>query len=219
MTIRADGTATDPEWVDAFDGGFGWIAHPGEQMRRASHALVDGDDVWVVDPVDAEGLDDRLAEHGDVAGVVVLLGRHERDCAAVANRHDVAVHAPPFVPVDVTAPVERVPGTLGDTDFEVLEAVNWPGWHEAALSDGDTLVVADALGTTDYYRGGDERLGVNPVLRLTPPEAFEDLAPERVLCGHGDGVHEDASAALRRALDGARKNAVDAWLNGLRAFV
>jgi len=58
--------------IDRWDRGVGWIAHPGETMQRASHALV-GDDggLWVIDPVDAPDVDGLLSEFGDVAGVVV----------------------------------------------------------------------------------------------------------------------------------------------------
>lgn len=58
--------------VDRWDGGFGWIAEPEETMQRASHALVDNGDVWIVDPVDTSGLDEQIAEKGEVTGVVVL---------------------------------------------------------------------------------------------------------------------------------------------------
>src|SRR5699024_3715660 len=75
---------TDLVTIDRFDGGVGWLAHPDERMQRASHALSTDDGVWLVDPVDADGLDDLLAEEGDVAGVVILLDRHKRDAARLA---------------------------------------------------------------------------------------------------------------------------------------
>jgi hypothetical protein len=47
-----------------------------------------------------------------------------------------------------------------------------------------------------------EMLGV----RLFPPrDTFEGLEPECILFGHGEGVFEDATAALDDALAGARK--------------
>ena len=66
----------------------GWIAE--ERMARTSHALeVDGR-VWLFDVVDWPELDDRVRELGEPAGVVQLLDRHNRDCAAVARRLGVA---------------------------------------------------------------------------------------------------------------------------------
>jgi hypothetical protein len=228
--LRNDGQPRDPEVVDRFDGGAGWIAHPEEGMRRASHLLVggaaDGDggsdsnSIWLVDPVDASVVDDLCEEYGDVAGVVVLLDRHTRDAEAIARRHDVPVYLPGNVDADVGGvPVERPTGRLGESGFEIRTAVSWPGWSEAALYDGETLVVADALGTADYFTAGSERLGVHPALRITPPLSLGNLSPERVLVGHGEGVMADGEVALRAALSGSRRRLPRAWLSAPRAFL
>ncbi|WP_336037528.1 hypothetical protein [Halobacterium yunchengense] len=224
MPFKASGRATDYRAIDRFDGGAGWIAHPEETMQRASHVLrasggeADGG-AWVVDPVNADGVDDLLAEFGDVRGVVVLMDRHARDAAAVADRHDVPVYVPSFVDPDVDAQTQPLGGTLPDSDYEVVRTVDWPGWDEAALSDGETLVVGDAVGTTEYFRAGGERVGVHPLLRVKPPRALRQFRPERILTGHGEGVLTDATRALQDALDGARRNAPEVWLNGLKALV
>ncbi len=61
MAMKGSGDA-DLTVIDEFTDGVGWIAYPDETMERASHALsVDGD-VWVLDPVDADGVDDLLAD-------------------------------------------------------------------------------------------------------------------------------------------------------------
>ena len=108
--MKGSGEASLRE-IDRYDGGVGWIAYPDEDMQRASHAVVgENGGVWVVDPVDAAGLDELLAEYGEVAGVVVLLDRHKRDAAAIATRHDVSVYVPDFmdaVAQELDAPVER----------------------------------------------------------------------------------------------------------------
>lgn len=213
---------TDPDdvtVVDRWDGGVGWLAHPEETMRRASHALVVEGDVWVVDPVDAPGVDDLLADLGDVVGVVVLLDRHQRDADAVAQRFDVPVFLPEYVDREFDAPVERLGLRLPETDYRLVHSVSIPRWEEAALYDGETLVVADALGTADYFTVGRERVGVHPMLRLFPPMALRDLAPERILTGHGNGVFDDAESALVHALDGARTRLPQAWLKSLRSVV
>ncbi|WP_432419608.1 MBL fold metallo-hydrolase [Halobacterium zhouii] len=232
------GSSSRFEEIDRFDGGVGWIAHADETMERASHALRvpersetadsangeaasagSGDDVWIIDPVDADGIDELVAELGSVRGVVVLLDRHTRDAAAVARRYDVPVYVPSFVDANVPTETKRFSGRLPDSEYDVITVVDWPGWTEAALYDGETLVVADALGTASYFRAGRERVGVHPVLRLTPPSAFEGLRPERILTGHGRGVMEDGTDALRYALDGARSRAPQAWLRGLKSMV
>lgn len=233
VPLKASGPATDFEVIDRFEGGVGWIAHPEETMRRASHALrVPADDagdggdsgtgeadVWVVDPVDADGVDDLLAELGDVRGVVVLVDRHARDADTVAKRHGVPVYVPSFVDLDVDVQTTPVSGRLPGTDYEVVRTVDWPGWDEAALSDGETLVVGDAVGTTEYFRTDAERIGVHPLLRIFPPHKLRQFQPERILTGHGEGVMEDASSALADALDGARRRAARVWLKGLQSLV
>ena len=56
-----------------------------------------------------------------------------------------------------------------------------------------------------YYRAPGERLGVSPLLRLTPPRRLLAVEPDHVLVGHGEGIHEDAAAALREAVTLARR--------------
>lgn len=205
--------------VDRFDGGVGWIAHPEETMERASHAFATDDGVYVVDPVDAAGLDDRLADLGDVAGVLVCSLFHRRDAAAVARRHDVPVLLPDFLTGlsdgDVDAPVERVAGGVGG--YEFVRVADNRAWQEAGLWDGETLYVPDALGTADYFLAPGERLAVIYLLRLTPPrDPLAGLSPERVLCGHGAGVHDSAEAALTAALADARTNLLPCLRHNLR---
>lgn len=212
MPTKRTGPGDEYREIDRFDGGVGWIAHPDERMQRASHALV-GDEggVWVVDPVDAAGLDDLLVEFGEVAGVVVLFGWHARDAGRIARRHDVAVHLPAWVdrvPGRVDAPVRRFSGELAGSGFRALRVADGPGWREAALRcEGDgTLVVPESLGAEPYFAAPGERVGVTLYRRPLPPrDVLGDLSPERLLFGHGPGVHDDAGAALAEALAGARR--------------
>jgi hypothetical protein len=71
------------EAVDEFDGSFGWILRD-EFMQRCSHALVHAGRVWLVDPVDVDGAEERVRAAGEPAGVLQLLDRHNRDCAELA---------------------------------------------------------------------------------------------------------------------------------------
>jgi hypothetical protein len=224
MTLK--GGRADLREIDRWDGGLGWIAYPDERMQRASHALRTDDGVWVVDPVDAPGVDDLLDDLGEVAGVVLCLDRHKRDAAAVATRHDVPVFVPRWmdgVAAKLDAPVERVGGELGDSGYRVrrVRDASLPPWQEAALHGPDgTLLVAEAVGTASFFRAGDERLGVHPMLRPIPPRgALGDLAPDRILVGHGAGVFDDADAALRDALGGARRRLPAAYAKMIREMV
>jgi hypothetical protein len=189
------------EAVDEFHAGFGWIAD--EFMERCSHALVAGDSVWVVDPVDMEGLEERIRGAGTPAGVIQLLDRHNRDCATLANRLGVAHHVVPQQPF---GPFELLPIRMSRRWREV--ALWWPAER--------VLVCADVLGTAHYFRAGGERLGVHPFLRLRPPRV--PVQPGMILCGHGPGVFTDADGALREALSTSRRriprqaaSAVRAW--------
>jgi hypothetical protein len=189
------------EAVDEFHTGFGWIAD--EFMERCSHALVAGDRVWLVDPVDMEGLEERIRGAGTPAGVIQLLDRHNRDCATLANRLGVAHHV---VPQEPFGPFELLPIRMSRRWREV--ALWWPAER--------VLVCADVLGTARYFRAGDERLGVHPLLRLRPPRV--PVQPEVILCGHGPGVFTDADAALREALSTSRRRIPQQAASAVRAW-
>lgn len=186
---------TEPRWVDEQAWGFGWISPQQPRLRLASHALLAGDGVWVVDPSDGTGLEERIRALGEPAGVLQLLDRHGRDCAAFAERLAVPHHIVPYHDVG---------------PFEAIPLVRRRRWQEAAIwwPERRVLVCADALGTVPHYFAlGGERLGVHPLLRLTPPRRLAGLEPEHVLCGHGEGVHERATEAVRDALANARRRA------------
>jgi hypothetical protein len=222
MPMKGSGPATDVQEIDRFDGGVGWIAYPDERMQRASHALAVDGDLWLVDPVDAEGLDDSLAEEGEVRGVVVLLDRHERDAACLARRHDVSVHLPVWMTglaSDLDAPVEPIRTELADTGYRLQRVLDTPFWKEAALVGDETLLVPEALGTAAYYRTETERLGVHPMLRAFPPRRLRGLAPDRVLLGHGKGIATDASNALAEALRGSRRRAPQLYARTVRSLL
>jgi len=209
--MKGSGDPADWEKVDQWDGGAGWIAFPDEQMQRASHALSTDAGVFLVDPVDVDGLDDYLADLGEVAGVVVLLDRHKRDCAALARRHEVPVYVPQqmhSVANELDADTEIVRDGLPDTDYAAVTVVDNPIWTEVALWNDERkeLVVPEAVGTVDYFCAKGESLGVHPMLRAFPPRsALGGLDPETIRVGHGAGVSEDASDLLADALAGSRK--------------
>ena len=219
MPMKGSG-ASELTVVDRFEGGVGWIAYPEETMQRTAHAVDLDGELWLLDPVDAAGLDDLLEEYADPAGVVVLLDRHKRDAEAIANRHDVPVYVPEWmggVAGDLDAPVERFERRLAG--FEVIRLVDNPLWQEAVLFDGETLVVPEALGTATHFRAPGEALGVHPMLRPFPPKRLRQYDPDRLLVGHGEGCFEDVGSAVRRAVEGARRTAFPMYLKNARELL
>lgn len=221
MTVLSTDDPTGLAVVDRWDEGVGWIPHPEETLRRASHAVRAGGGIWLIDPLDAPGVDDLLAEYGEVVGVAVGSSWHARDAGVFARRYDVLVSIPAWmgrVETRVDAPVERFSGRLPGTDFEVRKTSPFPTWQEAILyrdRDG-TLVIPESMGTAETFLVGDERLGVSFYRRLAPPRrSLTDLDPDRILVGHGEGVFESASSALRDGVDGARRRAPRAFATHL----
>ncbi|MFH5840683.1 hypothetical protein [Haladaptatus sp. CMAA 1909] len=198
--------------IDRWDGGVGWLAHPEEEGKRASHAVRGPDaGVWLLDPLDAPGVDALVSDLGEVVGVAVLSNWHARDAGAFARRHDVPVTVPRWldrIEELVDAPVERFGTKLGDSGFRLRRLDPLPGWREAiAYRERDaTLYVPDVLTTLPPWTVGDERMALGLPHRLRPPKsAFADLEPERVLFGHGAGIFEDSTTALTTAFSGARR--------------
>jgi len=172
--------------------GFGWMVE--EAMTRTSHALIAEGRVWLVDPLDWPEAIDRACGLGEPAGVVQLLDRHDRDCAALASRLGVT---------HLVAP-DDVPGS----PFELIPIVRRRWWRESALwwPGRKTLVTADALATNRFYTAGKAPLAVHVLLRLTPPRQLGGLDPERILVGHGEGlIGPGAADAVREALRTSRR--------------
>ena len=178
-------------FLDESPAGFSWIADDPPWMERASHALADGGGVWLVDPVDVPGLDERVAAAGEPRAVLQLLAWHHRDCRAVAERLGVPLHVTP----------DALPGT----PFEVVRV----GRHETALwwPGPRVLVVPEAFGTVRYYCAPGEPLGVHPFRRvLGVPRQLFAHAPAQLLVGHGPSLGEDVPAAMTRAARRARRD-------------
>lgn len=182
-------------FVDELEFGFSWLAPERPKLRLTGHALLAEGGVWLVDPPEADGVEERIRALGEPAGVLQLLDRHDRACAELARRLGVPHHRVRFEPVG---------------PFETIPIVRRRFWREVALwwPERRVLVCGDALGTVPHYFALDgERLGVHPLLRLTPPRQLARLEPEHVLCGHGAGVHEHATQAVRDALEHSRRRA------------
>jgi hypothetical protein len=192
-------------FCDEFDGGFGWVVD--EFMQRCSHALVVEGRVWVTDPVDGEGVEERIHGAGEPAGVIQLLDRHNRDTRALAGRLGVPHHE---------VPVELIAGA----PFEFLVVRKGWKWKEVALwwPERRVLVCADALGTARYFVAPGERLAVHPLLRLMPPRRrLGNVQPEVVLCGHGEGILSSATPLFQEALSTARRRIPRALASAWRA--
>ena len=188
-------------FVDELDGVLGWIEDA--FLSRTSHALAADGRVWVIDPIEGDGVDERIRELGEPAGVIQLLDRHNRASAAFAERLGVPLHVVP----------ERVDGS----PFTFVPVLRRRLWSEVALwwPERKILVAADALGTVPhYFRVGDEPVGIHPLLRLLPPRSLRGLRPEHVLVGHGEAAH-GVGARLDEILASSLSR-TPAWLAGLR---
>jgi hypothetical protein len=191
-------------FCDEQDFGFGWIVDD-ESLRRTSHALVAEGGVWFVDPVEWNVAEERAGSLGEPRGVIQLLDRHNRHCAALASRLGIPHHV--------------VPGRIDGAPFEFLPVARSRWWREVALwwPERRVLACGDAVGTLAYFCAPGEALGLHPALRLRPPRALRLVFPEHVLCGHGWGVHEDAAKALHTTLRTARRRLPAALWHGVRA--
>lgn len=182
--------------------GLTWVMD--ETNARACHALCDDGRVWIVDPVEDEAALERVEELGKTVAVLQLLDRHNRDCEKVADRFGIP---------HVVLPLE-----LRNTPFEAIDVVNNRFWKERALwwQATQTLVVAEAIGTTPLFRPGKAGAGVHVGLRLKPPrKALGSYLPRHLLVGHGDPIHgTGATRALNEALDSSRRG-IPAALFGL----
>ena len=149
-------------------------------MQRAYHALVDDGRVWLVDPLD-QGLD-AIEGLGEPAGVLQLLDRHNRDCAAVAKRLGV--------------PHLKVPDAVPGSPFEAISVLRVPGWKETALwwPEREALVVAETLAGNPMHTGGEQAVGVHFVLRALPPGSLRKYQPQHLLLGHGHPLHGATAA-------------------------
>ena len=159
--------------------------------------------MWLVDPVDWPPALERMLALGAPAGVVQLLDRHTRNCAAVAKQLDV--------------PHLVVPDAIPGSPFQCVPVVRKRVWRESAIwwPVARTLVVAEAVGTNRFFRAGGEPVGVHLLLRLTPPRVLTTYEPEHLLVGHGEGRHgEVAAAELRDAVAHARRRLPGALLQG-----
>lgn len=177
-----------------------------EPMARSSHALAVDGRVWLIDPVADEGALVASQELGEIAGVLQLLDRHDRDCAALASRYGVE-HL-------------RLPDAIEGAPFEPFEVLSVPGWREVGLwwQEHSLLVVAEAVGTCGYFAVGGRALGMHPMLRLLPPGPLRGRAPERLLVGHGPPLHSGAGEALSQALARSRRDAPRAAVEIVRSF-
>ena len=196
----------DVRFGDEIDGGFGWIT--GEAIPRTSHALASDVGVWLLDPVDAPGVEERVRELGEPRGVIQLLDRHGRDSGALAGRLGIPHHEVPF-------------DGVAEAPFQAIRVARSRFWAEIALwwPERAILVCADALGTLGYFLAPGERLGVHPFLRVRPPRRLAGLEPRHVLVGHGEGIHgDDAPAVLGEALATARRRLPRAYVSAARGL-
>lgn len=191
--------------IEPFEHGLTWVMD--EWMERASHALLHDGKVWLVDPVDVPEAIEQARQHGEIAGVIQLLDRHPRACAALAEHYGVPHH--------------RLPDDLPGTPFQIIEVLSGKVWSERAIwwPDTGTLVVAEQLGTNDYYAlSRASPVGVHPMMRgFWRTKVGEKLPVQHLLVGHGGPCHDEPAVALATAY-ARRLRDVALIPKGLRAF-
>jgi hypothetical protein len=168
-----------------------------EATKRTSHAVLADGRVWLIDPVDHPDAMARVAALGEPAGVLQLVDRHNRDCAAIAERLGV--------------PHLNVPDAVPGSPFRAIPVLRLPRWRETALwwAEKEVLVVAEAIGTAEVFTTGHGAAGMHPFLRPLPPGALRGLEPEHLLTGHGPPVHGTAArGAIEWAYAHARRDLV-----------
>jgi hypothetical protein len=178
---------------DEYPFGLSWVLD--EPMQRTSHALVHEGRVWLVDPVDDPEAVERALALGEPAAVLQLLDRHNRDCAALAERLGV-LHV-------------KVPDVVPGSPFETIPVVRKPLWQETTLwwPAERALVVAEVVGSAPGWAAPGRDVGMHIFLRALPPGRLRGLEPEHLLMGHGSGVHgADAAAGLEDAYARSRKD-------------
>jgi hypothetical protein len=171
--------------------GLTWLDTDG--LRRSAHAVRADGRVWFVDPFEDEVALSTAAELGQPTAVIQLLDRHNRDCAEIAERLEI--------------PLLRLPAEVPDSPFTVVPVISQRWWREVGLwwEQERTLVVAEAVGSAPAFALG-RRLGVHPMLRLTPPRGLASHSADRLLVGHGPTLESGADSALREALASARSD-------------
>jgi hypothetical protein len=173
--------------------GLTWVGD--DSLERAAHALVHDGRVWLVDPFEDEEALARVAELGELAGVLQLFVAHERDGKAIAER--------------LGAPFLSLPEQVPDSPLKVLRLDSVKVWKERALwwPERKGLVVAESIGTAAHYAVGKGPAGVHMIRRPLPPNTLKPFRPDHLLVGHGPPLHGDeADAGLRDALNRSRRD-------------
>ncbi len=216
MAFRITTPAEEITVVKRWENGFTWMAHPEAQMQRASHALENDGDVWLVDPLDGDDLDEHIAEFGAVAGIVVLGSEHHRHADRLAGRHDVAIHLPSWFEAeakDFDAPVSEFTDQLAETGFTVINLKDG-FWQEAGLYHPErrTLVVSDTF-MTALFAARNGRVELFPPARMSPPnDLLDGREIDRLLVGHGEPVFENTEERIQRALAMEYRSTIVAFL-------
>lgn len=194
--------ALHPEWTEDAGGEDGW-----EQLV-AWWALNSDDGLLLIDPLveDWTALDQLVAEHGGVAGVIRTIHWHQRSVSEAAERYSSQVWAKPPPDGASKQPFDRAVHD-GDELFEVLRVTEVERADEVALwlAEQRALLFGDAM-----IRRPDGELRVCPASWLQPdggPDRLRqilrrlgELPVEHVLVAHGPLVLGDGAKALASAL-------------------
>ena len=205
-----------------FERGFGWMAEPAHYMERSSTALAVDGNVWLIDPERTAGIEAEFEALGKPVAIISSVGWHDRDVDWYAARYGIPVYGGRWLRNTLfRTPLTRVDREVPNSPFQLIDTsmrglLGW--WTESAVwwPQERVLVTGDCLGTAVYFVAENQKLGVHPFRLLSPPRVLRGLAPRRIFCGHGQGLHDGAGEALERALRDTHGSPVRAWGSAVR---
>jgi hypothetical protein len=139
----------------------------------------------------------------------------------LSEKYSCPIFVPEWFERSLDAEVKEISGKVPGTGWEIHQVVDSITGKETALynRESKSLIVADALGTTNHMRGRGEKLGMNPLYRLNPPVKLLEFEPERIFCGHGEGIQENASEIMKETLKQGRSKAPSAFFNAFYTMI
>ena len=119
-------------------------------VARASHAIADSGNVWLVDPAEVGEAIERALRSASRPGCSQLLDRHNRDCAAIASGSGSRICRVPDAVVRLAVRGDRRgPHSRLEGDRALVARAT------------DALVVAEVVGTNSLFTGGRGGVGMH----------------------------------------------------------
>jgi len=156
---------------------------------------------WIVfDPIPlAESAWNELLLQGPLQSIVLTSGNHQRESLTLQKATGARIHAPASARGEVVADCWHDEGS--DIAGFALTSVPGGGPGESAWSDGETLVIGDALIHLDGLTILPDKYCTDPRLLRKSLRGLLDLSFERITFAHGSPLTSNAQSILRSALE------------------